>query len=497
MSSNEPGFETLNLRFRAEESAGLGGLPGGWIPWTVGGVLAGVMLSTVSFWFVKSELTSALLADDPSRAMLALESISQLESDYAKTILPGISNPNYEIATASMKAFQEILDMQVDASLQAEVNESLQLLLSLPEDIPADSQALVTDALLNFQSKHREKEEALPEAFELVSGFLQSKNLLQALPETSLTTTNSPASISIDEPTARISDSASVPPPLDNPTDGEGNDISTLELPLVEPQKLSNQQLNVLPAVPAGPVSQPYGSNPTTQQYVATDNGIASQQNEASLNGQARQFQYQQPIEAVPQQPTRNYTETISRQPNFTSPDSLPGSGKLNDFQAAEPLTGGAPQIARSVGNGNRMVLSGESMVGGLETRNDRQVVKLLASGNGEWRKAAALELRTRGWNDFKLQLASELATGSELRRRELVERLARSMDLDPKFWLLWMAEEAEPSVRRLSVSLLSSMVDTDVERALRLIARRETDESVRKAISKTLLASASARAAR
>jgi hypothetical protein len=111
-----------------------------------------------------------------------------------------------------------------------------------------------------------------------------------------------------------------------------------------------------------------------------------------------------------------------------------------------------------------------------------------LASDNPDITKAATLALRNHGLSDCRIELASELATGSAVRRMELIQQLAVSPDLDPRPWLVWMAEDGQPEVRRLAVSLLSSMLDPEIERSMRMLLFREQDEPTRDQIRKVLL---------
>lgn len=119
------------------------------------------------------------------------------------------------------------------------------------------------------------------------------------------------------------------------------------------------------------------------------------------------------------------------------------------------------------------------------------ELVRLLASDNPNITKAATLALRNHGLNDYRIELATELATGSAVRRIELIQQLAISQDLDPRPWLVWMAEDGQPEVRRTAVSLLSSMMDPEIERSMRMLLFREQDEPTRDQIRKVLLSSA------
>ena len=116
------------------------------------------------------------------------------------------------------------------------------------------------------------------------------------------------------------------------------------------------------------------------------------------------------------------------------------------------------------------------------------ELVRLLASDQAEVTKAASLALRHHGLSDYKIELASELAVGSAARRLELIQHIASSSEIDPRPWLTWMAEDGQPEVRRMAISLLSSMLDEQVQRSLRILMAREPDSQIKDLLRKVLL---------
>ena len=112
------------------------------------------------------------------------------------------------------------------------------------------------------------------------------------------------------------------------------------------------------------------------------------------------------------------------------------------------------------------------------------QLVRLLPSQQPRVAQAAALALRSSGFSDERLALASELATSPPIERIRLLHSIATRTDLDPRPWLLWMAEDGEAEVKQQAVALLSSMTqDLDMQRDLRRLLGQETDESVAQAL--------------
>ncbi|MEO8270162.1 MAG: hypothetical protein ABI557_10590, partial [Aureliella sp.] len=80
-------------------------------------------------------------------------------------------------------------------------------------------------------------------------------------------------------------------------------------------------------------------------------------------------------------------------------------------------------------------------------------------------------------------------ATSPPMERIRLLHEIAIRTDLEPRQWLLWMAEDGEPEVKQQAVALLSSMTqDLQMQRNLRRLLAQETDESVAQSLRKVLL---------
>jgi hypothetical protein len=126
----------------------------------------------------------------------------------------------------------------------------------------------------------------------------------------------------------------------------------------------------------------------------------------------------------------------------------------------------------------------------GFDQLNIDQLVRLLASVQPQVAQQAALALRAQGFPDERLALASELATALPEQQIDLLQQIALRSDLDPRPWLLWMAEDGQPEVRRQAIGLLSSMAhDLQLQRDLRRLLAQERDERVAHSIRQVLLA--------
>ena len=81
-----------------------------------------------------------------------------------------------------------------------------------------------------------------------------------------------------------------------------------------------------------------------------------------------------------------------------------------------------------------------------------------------------------------------ELATGSETHRLEILDQFPTRTVIDPRVWLLWMAQDGQTEVRCRAIAQLSSMLDQDVMRELRLLLNRERDPETAQLIRKVLI---------
>jgi hypothetical protein len=83
------------------------------------------------------------------------------------------------------------------------------------------------------------------------------------------------------------------------------------------------------------------------------------------------------------------------------------------------------------------------------------------------------------------------LATGDVDDRIRILDAVATNGNLDPRPWLMWMAQDGQPEVRKKSISILASMLDTTIQRQLRLLHNRERDEGVAETIRQVLVSTA------
>ncbi len=131
--------------------------------------------------------------------------------------------------------------------------------------------------------------------------------------------------------------------------------------------------------------------------------------------------------------------------------------------------------------------LSLEVDVAGIPGLPIDELVRLLASSQPQVAQTAALALRQHNFSDELISLASELATCSPVRRIELLQQIATA-DMDPRPWLIWMAEDGQPEVRQEAITLLSRAANqVYVQGELRRLLNQEQNDQVAQTIRQAL----------
>lgn len=102
-----------------------------------------------------------------------------------------------------------------------------------------------------------------------------------------------------------------------------------------------------------------------------------------------------------------------------------------------------------------------------FETYSTRSVIAWLRSVRPQMRDSAHHELKKRGFDEPHLLLAARLADPDIRVRLALLNELAHHPGDDPRQWLFWLSEDAEPQVRREAISILGTMDDPQVTQFL------------------------------
>lgn len=129
----------------------------------------------------------------------------------------------------------------------------------------------------------------------------------------------------------------------------------------------------------------------------------------------------------------------------------------------------------------------------GIEQRPIEDILRLLSSTQPKIASSASNELLRRGMTRQQLEIAVALAQGDIQARSDAMDQLVRDNSFDSVPWLAWMAEQADPKVRRKAIAMLGSTSSPEAMRKLRLLKLRESDSSIADQINQALLATGNA----
>jgi hypothetical protein len=461
--------ERLSLTFKVQNPpTSRSILPGGWWLWCLLGIGVGLGGWLLSREYLAKRLGQQLSeAKSRPEAMLALEGLLLLDSTASHAIVAGLQNEDFTVARTAFRAIESQIERwQKFSPAEAKTRmESLaQSLQQLPDTTPQENLILASSLASRMFTLCLEREDqALSSTMQLCEQVIArvGKSRLDLAPEervASLTPANYSLSdgaldgtteSSPEEYTASFSDPVSMPPP---PLSRESLS-SESPSPDSLPPELNSPELDSTDRAPQLLDSSDNMSLPLNASEPVSSTGRASLRLIAS--------------------PIRT-----------TQPDKLTGNGQLRSPMVLPPVEIAATQDVplQTIEEPSARTLAG------VEHLPIQELVRLLGSVQPKLAQAAALALRRHGMSDSKLKLAMELATGSEQQRLEIIEQFPNRTDLDPRVWLVWMAQDGQTEVRRRSIAQLSSMLDQDVMRELRLLSNRERDPETAQLIRKILV---------
>ncbi len=472
MPATHNDLQRLDIRFRAEPVRGhRQSLPGGWLLWCLLGLATGL-----GCWlFGRQTLTERLAAQlsesgSTAEALLAVEGLLLLDAEASLEIVQGLQHSDPRVARAAYRTLDaQITRWQTQENTLATAR--MRSLASRLERLPASTSPanLMLASSLASRIYTRCLEQDDPQLSPIIATCETVFRRAGAAQVESTDDATDPAQAELNALAARID--AMTPPP-----------------PLPATARIQDEHFTDASAAPVvGSTDQDMTAPTATVQMVASRTRPRSE--ELTSSGSARVGQPQ-----------------AMQETSFSLSDQIEvgSSGHVGDASllAASPsvvestaVTPEAPVVVRTPASLSSTPIvqmkfvSDRSDLDGIQDLEIEELVRLLASVQPRVAQAAALALRAKGMSDENLALASQLATGSAAQRLDMVQRIASRGDLEPRPWLLWMAEDGEPEVRKLAVSLLSSMLDAHVERSLRVLLTRERDPLVDKAIREVLLA--------
>lgn len=445
-------FETLDLRFRATPQKQAGWLPGGVIIWFILGIAVGG-----SFWIygrreLAKQLEKQAASNSPTESILALDALHELDPNRIDHLVLALRHADIRVAKSS----SQLINLYIDKWNSMELTQRYSSMRSFAEQLG--------------KTPH-----GLPEANVTLVRSIAARVYSISV------ATDDPQIKPVAEICKRLLVLESIDPAQPPSTSGQLSANS------------SGQTLP--PQSPPGPLSSSGISSRATQ---ANESSVtlpaasltqSDKTTEAPVNPQASLQLISGPTR--PRATVRNSTSGPGASSNANLRDTA--SFSLSDSDTTEspkselPVVVATPASIASTPLASMKIVSNSPDLAGIEKMQIAELVKLLGHTNSDVGKAAALALRHHGLSDEEIQLASELANGSANRRLQLIQQIAAQGNVNPRPWLVWMAEDGEPEVRRMAVSLLAPMIDETVTRSLRNLAVRESDSQIKEMITRVL----------
>jgi len=470
MTDTNPSIERLDLRFRAAApKARKSWLPGGAWLWFILGFTAGIV-----GWNYGRELLQKQLAEqvgperDPSEALLALEALNLLGDDHEFSLVRALAHPDVRVVRSATRKLNASIDGYMQgqpASSGESIQQLVEQLRNLPNELPEENRLLISGLAARLYADCVRLEQ--PQLQATADNCLDLFNCLDRKRQAS----------------EAMESLVILPPPVVIPLPMAADNIRLTD----EPQSPSTASGSVRAILSSSglPHSNLRVASSIAQSVVTADGQqIDTQPNTQRLSDTADSL-----ADDIPGMESRSETIAASRseplEPVMTKNRSQiqPASQERElPVMVATPASISQHPVVRM------KLISDQPNLQGIESAEIAELVRLLGSENPDVAKAASLALSHKGFSDFEIELAAELATGSAARRLELVQQIAVSDQVNPRPWLVWMAEDGQPEVRRMSISLLNSMLDEQVQRSLRILMFRETDSEIKDLIRKVLL---------
>ncbi len=411
--------------------------------------------------------------DSKADALAAINGLLKLDADAIFEIVNAIESADDDAAMLAFGAIDQKLSQweSLDASEQLRLMRNLAgRLEQLPESISKDRHILagaLASRMLSFTLRNSELSDPNMRA--------ACQNILLRMGRSALIK-DDPASRPMVSPTEQLVSQGA----------GKIMALSSPPPPLPPEKKTTSQGASNVMHL------SDVTTSPTAMEALndSVISSVADAKNPAFPRDPARQLVHQS---AAPESDTADQEPVLTRGPS-THPATLaltPGSPNTTSFTVQRYQTPRNAAEEPSEPDKIRLSTGDELPLARIGSIADSELLKLLSHPRPRVSQVAALELRKRGMNDQLLQMAGELAAGTAEMRMRILDDIVRVSGIDPRPWLLWMAQDGEPSVRRKAVSMLASLSDTNVNRQLRLLLNRERDEEVAQALRQALVSSA------
>jgi hypothetical protein len=160
-----------------------------------------------------------------------------------------------------------------------------------------------------------------------------------------------------------------------------------------------------------------------------------------------------------------------------------PTASQETDFQVAGAVPMGAAKVITVTKTADATSLAVQPArhltKSPYEAFDTKSVISLLGSNQADVHDLAVEELVRRGLNNEEIRVANQLASPVVEVRLGLLESIVNRTDIDPRPWLLWLAEDPQSEVRMRAITTLATMDDATVKQSLRRRLPYEHDPTV------------------
>ncbi len=457
--------------------------PGGWQLWFLSGLALGFSVWIAGRAYLQTALVDQLKhAQNEQSAIQAIEGLLQLNGAAAAQIVHGLTHEDFVVANAAYSALNKRMDDWNKLEPADNVRRLKQLMSqmqTLPPAPDSDHRILVTGIASRVYAQAMTMKE--PGVNDILT---MCKQLLQGESQPA----SQPASNIANESTGGRSEEIDVPksnpvypplPPLDSVSGSNASPIMrTVSTPQISDETYTDTgnytaDLDRMPS--SGLSSRSSMPRLSASEHIAASSARTTVQ----LVAMPKTLPLQESASPTPSVAGRH---TVSMR---VSDDT--GYEDQNSARPSTALEHGSTQPDTSTESEASEPLDAQTLAG-IDRLTIDQLVRLLASSQPRITQAASLALKRKGMSDDKLALAVSLANGTTEERQSLLLEIAKSDTIDPRPWLLWMADEGDSRVREQAIGLLSPLLDNEVRRQLRLLLNSERDERIAQTIRRVLL---------
>ena len=107
------------------------------------------------------------------------------------------------------------------------------------------------------------------------------------------------------------------------------------------------------------------------------------------------------------------------------------------------------------------------------------ELMRRLRSDAEVQRATARRELLRRGFSEVDLELARQLFSPDVAARKQLALAVPRLASVDAAKWLMWLAADPQPEVRRAAITTLATTGDPGLLDRVQALARKDSDEQI------------------